>query len=286
MENNNRKNFEILKSAKIAKITPTHIIYYCPFCKSVRGKEDNDGKFYFSKEKHVGWCFKCHTKVIGNNFSYNAGDNFTPIEKQIEEKNQPKLLLNFSENNPAWLKLSEESINYLKSRNPKIINYLDELNLKEVQINSNHEKVLGILIPFYHKKIIYNFQIRFYKNNNDFRYCLAHGSNFLPYSPDKYYLKENPELFGMELTICEGVFDAIALKILGYYNPLAILGSSPSQEKIEFIKKLNPLKINIAMDDERLNFEVLEKLKKEINCSYELLKFEAKDPEEYLRSLA
>ena len=39
-------------------------VYKCPYCVTVRGKPDNDGKFYFNSVKLIGQCKKCDTIII------------------------------------------------------------------------------------------------------------------------------------------------------------------------------------------------------------------------------
>ena len=47
----------------LVKETGTHNVYYCPFCVDKLNKADTEGKLYYSIDKDVGWCFRCHTVV-------------------------------------------------------------------------------------------------------------------------------------------------------------------------------------------------------------------------------
>ena len=49
------------------------MMYNCPFCEEKRGKIDNDHKFGINCKSGLGFCFKCHTKVV--TFKYNNSNS-------------------------------------------------------------------------------------------------------------------------------------------------------------------------------------------------------------------
>ena len=49
------------------------MMYNCPFCEEKRGKIDNDHKFGINCRSGLGFCFKCHSKVVV--FKYNNSNS-------------------------------------------------------------------------------------------------------------------------------------------------------------------------------------------------------------------
>jgi len=93
-----------------------------------------------------------------------------------------------------------------------------------------------------------------------------------------------------ELTICEGVFDAIALAIMGFPNPVAILGDklTPLQMwDIRHIKNAIITKVYLCLDDVKRSEYTERLVRKFIPCVAETEIFASwtpgKDPEELLR---
>jgi DNA primase len=91
-----------------------------------------------------------------------------------------------------------------------------------------------------------------------------------------------------ELTICEGVFDAIALAIMGFPNPVAILGDKLTPLQMWDIRHLVPTttKIYLCLDDVERSRYTQKLVKKFIPCVEETEIFATwspfGDPEEWL----
>ena len=61
----------------------THLRYDCWFCPEVRGRPDRDHKLYFSKEKEVGFCFKCGTAVVLQQEFESSEDILEDLRKKL-----------------------------------------------------------------------------------------------------------------------------------------------------------------------------------------------------------
>ena len=239
--------FDEVNRPKVADETRTHIIYYCPNCIIKRGKPDNEGKLYWSVDKGLGFCFKCNTayhrsvdsegptaeselEQVSRSFSNNEMINYPP--------DPSKVATDFSELNNICSK-------YLVNDRHKLLGLLaSKLGFMSWKGSTN-----GVVIPFYYKNYCSRYQVRFITDNHKRRFHTSSGDNKIPYSPNR--ILGNTQV--SHITICEGVFDAIALWILGFPNPLAILGSSITSYQIGLIRKLCPEKITLCMDTKLIN---------------------------------
>lgn len=272
--------------------------YYCPVCPDKRGKEDKDGKLYWNIIKQRGYCFKCQTSfypegsevgqldkeeleyqaAIGT-LSRVAGETteFDNIEYPIE------VHFDFPELTPDLLR-------YLKNRNPFLIPLKDVLGIRAWKGRDT-----GVVVPFLYKGKICKFQNRFVTKNgkplakNDgMKYYTSPGPKPL-YCP--FHIFNDFKTVGRvdELTICEGVFDAIALAIMGFPNPVAILGDRLTPLQMWDIRHINNAiitKVNVCLDDEERNQTIVKVIRKTIPTIEETKTYASwrpgKDPEEYL----
>jgi DNA primase len=140
-----------------------------------------------------------------------------------------------------------------------------------------------VVFPFYYNDEIVRFQVRFINpKNSDKRYYTYPGST-IPYSPNRVWKRFSKSVHS--ITLCEGVFDAIALLIMGYPNPIAILGNNLTDYHIFLLRRLVPQKIILALDTGDLNYKIKKSLIKipSVSESEEVL-FNSKDPDEYLKN--
>lgn len=262
--------------------------YHCPNCEDKRGKPDKDGKFYFNVAKQKGYCFKCHTAF----YVEAEGIDKEELEWQkitntilsrfplaiFEGMEHPKEIhFNFPE-------MGVENIKYLKKRNPYLPALKDFLCIKGWK-----GKEKGVVLPFFYKGKICKFQARFIDRKVGAKYFTSPGPKPL-YSPmhilNNFMLEPNTDT----ITICEGTFDSIALWIIGFPNPLAILGDKITPLQIYDIRSLSPIvtKAYICLDDWDRSLSVSKVLKKHVPSLQET-KIYVKwggpkdDPEDFLR---
>ena len=273
-----RRTYEIVDLISLKEVvkntSTTHTRYYCPFCTEKRGKKYySAGKLYFDKNSNIGLCHQCNTVVFPEN-KEEIDEDKRELELSInsiiinrkKDYNISKISYNF-ENVDSII------LNYLKNRNELLIPLYKYLNIKKWIGNR-----VGVVIPFYFKEDIVKIQVRFIDNNLP-KYWTSPGIKPL-YSPFTRF-KSNEK----SITICEGVFDAIALAIMGYSCPLACLGSTLTNFQIYQIRSILPENCLILMDEPKLGYNVKNQLRKEVGslsmCFVD--SFNGKDPEEYLR---
>lgn len=266
----------------------THEIYLCPFCITKRGKPDKEGKFYWKNDNSIGMCFKCHTvgfpeegeevdkeASIFNQVISRAITRLKPVSSIYPEPAQ--LNVDF----PSFPELSQSNIEYLKNRNPLIIPLLPLLGCRSWTGSRD-----GVVFPFSYKKYIAKFQVRFDTDNKKFRYYTSPGDKVL-YSPLPIFKTFN---LGETkyITLCEGVFDSIALLILGFPNPIAVLGSTLTDIQIGMLRSLLPDHAMLCMDNYDLNKSIRDQIVESVpslsGTSIPDLGSGDMDPEEFLLS--
>ena len=230
------KEYQIFHSGK------THDRYNCPYCLEVRGKADDDAKFYWSRQKSIGYCFKCETVGVletdkdRSELHYQALINsFNTSEEVIDYTFSS---INY---NNMFPELDEEATNYLKSRVP-FYPQLKSLNLR-------HEPGYGITFPIRYLDDYIGYAIRIYNPKNKMKYYIPDGNKFL-YSPDNA-LRSNNKF--QEFTIVEGPFDAIAACLLGFPNPIAIQGKYITPRQIYQLRSMIPSRLIIFLDETELS---------------------------------
>ena len=260
--------------------------YNCPFCEEIRGKADDDGKLYFNVKKDKGYCFKCQVIV------YPEGSAAPSDEDELMQacddsrvKMDPLLLFEGLEK-PYEIPFDFEELNaedksYLRSRNPFLIPLAPVLGL-----HAWHGRDSGIVSPFFYRNAVVKFQTRFYarKDWKKGKYYTHHGTK-PPYSPR--HILNNFKLIGeREVTLCEGTYDAVALEIMGFNNPLAVLGDRLTPLQAWTIRNLCPTRAVVSLDDWDRSMKmkkVLHKLIPSLSDVHIHTKWgKWKDPEEYL----
>lgn len=272
--------------------------YCCPVCLDKRGKPDHEGKLYWNIIKNVGYCFKCNTS-----FFREEAENVSFNREEIEwKKTIEGMLRNYSDTFYSNLEFPKEvpfdfpELTYdllvnLKKRNPFLIPLKDMLGFRSWQGRDT-----GVVIPFIYNGKICKFQTRFVTRrglsldkDDKMKYYTSPGPKCL-YSP--FHIFNNFHTLGKEdeLTIAEGVFDAIALGIMKFPNPVAILGDHLTPLQLWDIRHLTPTitKIYLCLDDVKRNDYIEKIVRRLLPCVEEIEKFsfwlpDFKDAEEFLR---
>lgn len=268
-----------LDSIEVAGHSATHTIYFCPFCEIKADQIDTDGKLYFSEDKALGVCFRCNTVVFPTDEKFYAPDRLLQrsINKAINSLNHtighvedpPKVAMSFGE-------LTRDDIGYLRGRNPLIMSLLPILGLKSWESTRR-----GIVAPFIYKNYVGMFQVR-YQDKLKPKYYTMPGFKLM-YSPQ--HLFTNFKLRREStITICEGVYDAIALWILGYPNPVAVLGSTITEYQALLLRKLMPENVIFAMDEWSISSAMRAEIRTQVPSvvGVRIENFNGLDPEEYL----
>lgn len=284
------RHIEIVDVSQLTIISENgdEIRYNCPACLEVRGKEDDDAKFYWNKVKRKGFCFKCNSVFYPETDESEIGGDaeFALVRNafldQLEgfdvfENVEPdEISFDFDE-------LNDDLLLYLKNRNPFLVALAPALGL-----HGWYGKDIGVVTPFFYREKIVKFQTRFLarKDPKAAKYYTSEGTKVL-YSPKhvfgnkkRFELQEEPSV-----TLVEGTYDAIACAIMGFPNPLAVLGSTLTKYQIYLLKRLSPFKVFCCLDDWKLNAALKRQVLSSLNTVDEVVmhNWGKGDPEEYLR---
>ncbi|QIG71766.1 DNA primase protein [Rhizobium phage RHph_TM39] len=280
-----KKTYEILDPndpPTLAKETEDHYVFYCPNCVEKRGKPDKDGRLYWSKPKQVGYCFKCVTSFFpaaDENLTPEENELFHMIGRTLSKMDKDESIVDPPPMDFSFDALDYDLLTYLKNRNP----FLPSL-VKLLGCRAWYGKINGVAFPFIYKDYVGKFQVRFDTKIKDKRYYTSPGKDKLPYSPTGLFtdfkLRDEPTI-----TICEGVFDAIALMILGYPNPIAVLGKTLTAFQIRLLRTMMPSNAFVVMDDWEISKAIKGQLMSNV-ISMEDVRIvsygDDVDPEEYL----
>lgn len=278
---NHERTYEIIAidSLELVNETTSHRIFLCPCCLTKTGKDDTTGKLYFSDDKALGLCFRCNTVFFPSEEKFYKVD--AVLKRAISKSLGLLNALNAKLEDPSVLKFdfnepTIDDLKYLRSRNPLIIPLIDYLGLKSWTGSRP-----GIISPFIYKNYVGGLQVRF-KDKAKPKYWTHPGAK-IPYSPN-HVLSDFKLKREKTVTLCEGVYDAIALLILGYPNPLALLGSSLTDYQSLILRKLMPENAFIAMDEYSISAEVRRTLKSSVSSivDTQIVTFGGDDPEEFL----
>lgn len=265
------------------------IVCYCPECENKVGKPDTTGKLYLTLDRSTGWCFRCHTAFTNKIEPINSTIEIDSSHYSAKIKRASDAILKKLTAKPIKLEpvqvsniypIDQEVLMYLIKRNPYLIHLMDFLGLKTFD---GYKK--GVYVPFLFDGTVAKYQIRFL-NNPSFKYYTSAGTK-IPYSPRHalFNLSTIPRVD--TLTICEGVFDAIALDIMGYPNVFAVLGSSITEYQASILRMFMPERVNLAMDNPQLNQSIRDSIEGRLPSisKFKSLEFEGTDcpdPEEFL----
>jgi hypothetical protein len=273
--------------------------FICPVCPDKRGKPDKDGKLYWNVLKNCGYCFKCKTSFFPESVD---GNGFHLTKDELEYQKSVKILLSHFQDKTDIVELpcevqfnfpdlTPDLLLYLKRRNPFLIPLKDWLGIKAWRGQDT-----GVVLPFFYGETICKFQCRFVtkkgkplSKNDGMKYYTSPGPKPL-YSPFHIFIENRTVNDQDEITLCEGVFDAIALAIMGFPNPLAVLGDKLTPLHVHNIRNLHPIitKINLCLDDEERNIDIEKTIRRDLLAVERIERFSFwlpyfKDPEEFLR---
>jgi len=285
MTANYSKTYEVINFDRnlpvLAGENSTHFIYYCPNCEYKRDRHDRDGKFYWSKEKSVGYCHKCVTaffpesneSVVHQELNNTITATISRLRNEERFIDPPRIQFDFDE-------LTLENLAYLKSRHlflPILAKYL--------HCKSWNGSKKGTVFPFFYKNYISGFQARFHTDDKSSRYYTSGGNHKILYSPVHVFTNFNLRPWDGTITLVEGIFDAIAALIMGYPSPLAVFGSSVSAYQILLLRKLLPDNAFIMMDNKDISWAIAKQIKKEVKSisDTQIIHFNGLDPEEHFK---
>lgn len=283
---------EEMEAKKVSESTD-HDIYNCPYCydKEVKymvkdPKPDTKGSLYIHKQKNIGFCHRCATVVVTKWSVEDALDKLADalgdLARGIDVEDLPSVNLD------GYKKISEspKAIEYLSGRNPFITpGVADALGMRfysrfhtERDADGASYPVLreGVIAPMKHMGIEKSFQIRFITKDKKRRFYTMDGLKML-------YVPIEPPV-GATVTLCEGVYDAIALLQMKFPYPIAILGKSMTPMQERHLRQYVPTAVNICLDDPKLNYELERHVKRSVATVSQTKKwlFNWMDPEEYM----
>lgn len=262
-----------IKEATKKSSNSTHDIYYCPFCFDVRDKEDTKGKFYFQREKRIGYCFLCESVGVLDEVNREISDiELEVVLSSFKSKNTKKDLLSFNKQviniSKMFKPLDNVGKNYLINRLPIYEDLFEVLPMYSADS--------GVVFPVYFENKCVSYTIRNFTGK--MKYFIGSSIKYF-YSPNNIFT------YGKnisEITLVEGVFDSLGAILNGYKNPIAMFGKDLSPFQIQLIRSICPNKINIYLDDLSLSWKLYHKIKKEFPLigKFEVIKSFGNDPEE------
>lgn len=284
---------DVVNNAKKAFATSEGFAYYCPYCYEkeldsgvIDPKPDTSGKLYINSEHKTGICFRCNTVIVSS----------TKKDRLVLELNAPEqdlsILSNLSEIDlssvpPAYQ--SDEAMQYLSSRNVSLtsvvvkkldLRWIDTMRtVKDLLGETQQIRRTGILAPLRYRGAIRSYQIRYITTSKKSRFHTMEGKKIL------WMFKEPPKY--SEITLAEGVYDAIALACMGFPYPVAMLGKTLTELQIAQLRELVPYRINLCLDEYIINNAMKYTLRKQLKSteSYKMWGFSgSKDPEEYYKA--
>lgn len=263
--------------------------FHCPNCLDKRGKQDLEGKMYYNIDKQKGYCFKCSTSFYPEQSGVDQDEiEWERIQRDFKSRIPLAIFDDMEEPKEIAFDfpvLEWDQIWYLKKRNPYVFALKDWLGFRGWSGKEN-----GVVLPFFYKGKICKFQCRFMERTKGMKYYTSPGPKPM-YSPmhilNDFRLSEGPA----EVTICEGVFDAIALWVIGFPNPLAILGDKITPLQLYDIRSLSPLvtKAFVCLDDWDRSLSVAKVLKRHVPGLQDTEIFtkwgnKGDDPEDFLKT--
>ena len=271
----------IEEAERVAEKHNDEFVCHCPFCKE---EGHTKHKLYIKDDYSVGHCFVCTRAFV------NVTDTVKP------EVVMPKNLSNFCSKSskfilpqlidPKWTidrfnyefdDFDEDGYNYLLSRHGFFKDLYKILGIKFWDGN--------VVIPFLKDGEPFYYQVRFATGTkSNIRYYLPKIS---PYKPPYIIERNESDSSRHKILIVEGIFDAIAALIqCPEFTPVAVLGSSISDEQINFIRNYAGYidEIKIWMDETKISTRIANKIKKVIDyCPISIIKSYGPDPEEILK---
>jgi len=231
-------------------------------------------KLWVDKDLKYSHCFRCGTVYISDDGSLDT--RVRSIEDPVDFNNFKVVKI---ENDPyftidrfyTFSEYDEIGVNYLASR---VYLYREMYKYLKIRFDSDHNPVT----PFFINDELVYYQIRIIDKSSDKKYHNPIISHKTP-----YILKSSNPI--THVYICEGTFDAIALRLLyPDATSFAVLGSDITTYQIAILRTMVPDKITIFMDKTEISLRIKDSIQKYINyCEIEIHKSNGQDPEEYLK---
>jgi hypothetical protein len=243
--------FEPNDHVALSTTTTGETIYNCPFCLSRVGKVDTTGKLYYNTHKRVAFCQRCHATASPE--SEGVTNHQEDVDNFLEARSDTYGTVTLPPSiqyDKLFGELSERSINYLNSRIPIYGQLSSSLRIREIPN-------IGVVVPLNIHNEDRSYILRYYDSGKKKYHISSSSEGKLLYSPTNILTQGE----GIEITLVEGVFDAIAASILGYPNPVAILGCYLSKLQLGILRMCNVRKINIMLDDHTLSWDLYHKIK-------------------------
>lgn len=217
------------------------MMYNCPFCEEKRGKADNDHKFGINCKSGLGFCFKCHSKVVVFKYNNSNSEKIIPFlfeyfnmnnNSNKEEITTPELI----ELKHVY-KLKKDSLGY---------EYLSSRGITDDQImyynimNGYNEHLGRIMIP----NMLIGKWTDFYQGRS---YLGAKNKYSNPKNVDKsniVFNLHNQSKGQRDFYLVEGAFDAIR----GGYDVGSIYGSSISDVQVKLLNNYRFKNLHCCLD--------------------------------------
>lgn len=245
----------------------------CPFCLK-HGETTMKPKLYYYKDTKTFYCFRCST------FASTPDSDISRVRDELSKiGNLVQYIPEFNEIQLQDFKSFEEDedlVNYIKTRRHSY--YIELMKFLQVKAFIKKEKSghinKGLFFPFFIEgKAVYH-QTRFI----DDEYFLRYKTKKFDKIPYKIIDSVDSE----EITLVEGVFDALGAYALRLPNPIAMLGKDLSEPVLYFIKKYIRLKVvYLALDDVDENFRLAKYLFQVLDdVRINICEFSSKDPDQ------
>jgi hypothetical protein len=248
----------------------------CPVCFERHRQKGDHGykklKLWVEKDYGYGHCFRCNTVFVPEDQSVSFG--IKRVESPVDMSNWKLCKLS---DDGFW---TLDRFNTFDEDDEQGVDYLAK---KRLYIYRQMYKSLGIrfkdhnpVIPFYYKGDLIYYQIRMI-NDTDRKY----HSPSIEHKPP--YVLEHGD--NKKFVICEGVFDAIACRVMyPDRTPFAVLGSDITPYQIAILRSYCPEDILIYMDKTDLSESIRTTIAKYINyADFDIVKSNGQDPEECLK---
>lgn len=246
----------------------------CPYCQQY-GEPNSKPTLYVYPETMTCYCFRCHTYGFDSRIKYLDDDiKFRQFQRQLDVNTLDRIKYPVIDVSHLPYADDEEYKDYfVTKRSEWYLPHIRDWGLRAIDF-MDHK---GILIPFYYEGMIGNYQIR-YIDNSQQRYYTHQGVK-LPYVIHGYRSNENYR----DITLVEGVMDAMAADIYGLPHPVAVLGSELPEHILEFITKLlKPQRIIYAFDEMKINLRLRQALDLYLHQDF-YIDTHRQDLDEYLR---
>lgn len=244
------------------------MMYNCPFCEEKRGKQDNDHKFGINCKSGLGFCFKCHSKVVVFKYNNSNSEKVIPFLFEyfnVKDTNDDEIptpeLIELKDTN----KIYKGTLGYEYLHDRGITNeQIDYYNL----MNGTGNHLGRIIIP----NLLIGKWTDFYQGRS---YIGAKNKYTNPKNVDKtniVFNLHNQSKGQKDFYLVEGAFDAIR----GGYDVGSIYGSSISEVQVKLLNSYKFKNLHCCLDGDSAgqlgNNKMAEELLKNTNSNIYICK--------------